>query len=242
MVSTELETARADALTDNKCFSKARLRDEFRMKPKPDAVPVAYYKNEFGGKFGVYRIADCLPIREVSKREQSARQARARAILALKAKLRSRAARAGKVACSWIDNNPLFLDTETTGLGYDAQIIELAIVDANGTVLLDTKLRPTVPVEPGAMEIHGIEDKMLFDAPTWRDAAYQVKDLLYGRTVVIFNDGFDSRMIQQTAAAFGESSDWWNEVDTRCAMNLAASAFGPSNRYGSISLADATIL
>ncbi|MDI8083835.1 hypothetical protein MJN69_30745, partial [Salmonella enterica subsp. enterica serovar Kentucky] len=40
------------------------LRDEFRMKPAPGAEPVKWYKNTYGGRFAVYRIADCVPMRE----------------------------------------------------------------------------------------------------------------------------------------------------------------------------------
>ena len=43
----ELEAARAEALEKDQCFSKGRLRDEFRMKPKPDAEPVTFYKNGY---------------------------------------------------------------------------------------------------------------------------------------------------------------------------------------------------
>ncbi|MGG6879918.1 UNVERIFIED_CONTAM: hypothetical protein P3D01_33770 [Pseudomonas aeruginosa] len=59
----QLEVLRAEAIAADRSFSKGRLRDEFRMKPKPDATPVAHYKNGYGGTFGVYRIADCLPMR-----------------------------------------------------------------------------------------------------------------------------------------------------------------------------------
>ena len=64
MENCELEQRRSDAAGQDKCYSKARLRDEFRMKPRPGAVPVKHYKNEFGKQFGIYRISDCIPIQE----------------------------------------------------------------------------------------------------------------------------------------------------------------------------------
>nr|BDB33605.1 hypothetical protein [Pseudomonas aeruginosa] len=45
----QLEVLRAEAIAADRSFSKGRLRDEFRMKPKPDATPVAHYKNGYGG-------------------------------------------------------------------------------------------------------------------------------------------------------------------------------------------------
>lgn len=64
MNNDELATRRAQAIAEDRCFSKGHLRDEFRMKPAPGAEPVKWYKNTYGGRFAVYRIADCVPIRE----------------------------------------------------------------------------------------------------------------------------------------------------------------------------------
>jgi len=61
----------------------------------------------------------------------------------------------------------VFLDTETTGLGDNAQAIEIAIVDADGAVIFESYCRPTVPVEPGAQAIHNIGAEKLEDAPSW---------------------------------------------------------------------------
>lgn len=44
MNDEELELARAEAMKADRCFSKGRLRDEFRMKPKPGVEPVSFYK------------------------------------------------------------------------------------------------------------------------------------------------------------------------------------------------------
>ncbi|VCY60064.1 hypothetical protein BANRA_05391 [Escherichia coli] len=40
MKNDELATRRAQAIAEDRCFSKGRLRDEFRMKPAPGAEPV----------------------------------------------------------------------------------------------------------------------------------------------------------------------------------------------------------
>ncbi len=45
MNNDELATRRAQAIAEDRCFSKGRLRDEFRMKPAPGAEPVKWYKN-----------------------------------------------------------------------------------------------------------------------------------------------------------------------------------------------------
>jgi DNA polymerase III epsilon subunit-like protein len=236
-----LEQARVEALAADRCFSKGRLREEFRMKPKPGAVAVSRYRNGFGGWFEVFRIADCVPLRERVKGEQTAREAKARAVLAVRAKLRSSLAKASRKAAAWMADEVLVIDTETTGLGDDAQVIELAIVDASGAVLLETRLRPSVPVEPGAAEVHGIGEAELASAPVWPEVAAKVEALLRGRCVVAFNAEFDFRLLRQTGAAFGDGMPWLNGVERRCAMYLAAAAYGATNRHGTISLWSASL-
>ncbi len=44
------------------------------------------------------------------------------------------------------------LDTETTGLGKNDEIIEISILALDGTVLLDTYVKPSIPVSKGAYE------------------------------------------------------------------------------------------
>ncbi|WP_387492643.1 3'-5' exonuclease [Photorhabdus sp. RM96S] len=186
MKENQLEQARTEAIAADKCFSKGRLRDEFRMKPKPDAEPVAFYKNGYGGKLGVYRIADCLPMRARCSSPTTVKQARAQAILSLRAKMGSNLAKASALAGDWLGLAPLVLDTETTGLGHDAQVIELAVTDISGDVLLNTRLRSTIRIEPEATDVHGIHDVDLIAEPTWPKVAPLLSQILLSRHVVIF--------------------------------------------------------
>ncbi|MDS9914977.1 3'-5' exonuclease [Pseudomonas aeruginosa] len=237
-----LEVTRAAAVEADKCFSKGRLRDEFRMKPKPGANPVAFYRSGFGGKFGVYRIADCIPLRQKPQDAQpSAKQQLARKIMSVKARMRSKQAQVSAVALGWLNEDGLVLDTETTGLGDEAQIIEIAIGDVHGNILFSSRVSPTVPIEPRAAEIHGIQHEHLVGAPSWPEIEAQVIALLSGRSVVIFNADYDKRLIRQTAAAFGLPDPWPETCVSRCAMYLSADAFGPTNKYGTISLANAAL-
>ena len=133
----------------------------------------------------------------------------------------------------------VFLDTETTGLGDDAQVIEIAIVDVSGTAIFESYCRPTVPVEPGAQAVHGIGQDKLASAPAWPEIAGQVRAALEGKTVVIFNSDFDMRILSQTAAAHGDQALWLGGLEAKCAMYAAADFYGATNQYGSISLANA---
>ena len=98
----------------------------------------------------------------------------------------------------WLDLNCIVLDTETTGLGEDAEIVEISMIDASGAVLLDTFVKPSKPIPEDATRIHGITDEMVVDAPTWAEIHDKFISIVTGRTVVIYNAQYDVRVLLQT--------------------------------------------
>lgn len=140
------------------------------------------------------------------------------------------------------------LDTESTGLGDNAQIVEIAVVDEGGSPLFHSYCRPSIPVEPDAQAVHGISADLLATAPTWPEIVGHVRAVLEGSIVVIFNSAFDIRLLIQTTEAFADSFDkqaydetvaGFRSVNTECAMSHAAYVYGPTNRHGTISLKNA---
>lgn len=240
-VDNELALRREEAIKNDKAYGKTRLRDEFKVKPKHDAEPAYWYKNPYGrGELPCYRVADCIPIQSRSVKPETQNQVIGRKISGLKARLRSKAALASKEAALWLDADPLILDSETTGLNELDQIIELAICDRTGRVLFESRFQPTVDIEPGAYNAHGITAKELENEPRWSDRVGEVQNILEGKPIIIFNDDFDLRLLEQTNNAFQVPSEWLRGLTTCCAMYLSADFYGSTNRYGTISLADAT--
>jgi DNA polymerase-3 subunit epsilon len=93
--------------------------------------------------------------------------------------------------------SPLYLDTETTGLGPQAEIIEISIVNDQGAVLYDSLVRPFG--ESNMMpSVHGISKKMVAGAPSWNEVWPSVEALLTDRLVGIYNREFDLRMMKQS--------------------------------------------
>lgn len=125
----------------------------------------------------------------------------------------------------WLKDNCLILDTETTGLGDDAEIIEISIIDCTGKVLLNTLVKPRNPIPAEATAIHGITNEMVAAAPTWRDIHWQLMALIHTQTLVIYNIDFDVRLILQTAGingcGFGSL-----ELNAKCAMHNYAEYYG----------------
>ncbi len=109
---------------------------------------------------------------------------------------------AASVAAEWLAGETVILDTETTGL-YDAEIVELSIIDTAGNVLLDTLVRPTRPIPAEATEIHGITDEMVANAPTWAEVYPQYQALVAGKTIAAYNAEFDAGMVDKSCRAHG---------------------------------------
>lgn len=107
---------------------------------------------------------------------------------------------AASVAAEWLAGETVILDTETTGL-YDAEIVELSIIDTAGNVLLDTLVRPTRPIPAEATEIHGITDEMVANAPTWAEVYPQYQALVAGKTIAAYNAEFDAGMVDKLSGA-----------------------------------------
>ena len=70
-------------------------------------------------------------------------------------------------AHQWLRDNCLILDAETTGLGEDAEIVEITIIDTTGKPLINTLVKPSTPIPAEATAIHGITNEMVRHAPTW---------------------------------------------------------------------------
>nr|WP_258018896.1 3'-5' exonuclease [Yersinia enterocolitica] len=117
--------------------------------------------------------------------------------------------------------------------------MEIGLVNAQGETIFETRLKPTVSIDPAAAAIHGISDDALICAPSWSDIAQQLQYHIGLRPLVIFNADFDTRILKQTATAHNDPANWLDTLTVYCAMRLAAGYYGPTNRYGTISLSGA---
>ncbi|WP_213714982.1 3'-5' exonuclease [Cedecea lapagei] len=137
-------------------------------------------------------------------------------------------------AKDWLDADRLFIDTETTGLGDDAEIVEICIIDKNGFIMLNTLVKPTKSIPAEATAIHGITDEMVMYAPTWKDIHGAVVSLFFEYGFVIYNADYDSRLICQTAKLHGLDNDGFGHFvseHSECAMMLYAEYRGEPGRF-----------
>lgn len=106
-------------------------------------------------------------------------------------------------AISWARNlqgrqDWCILDSETTGLDICAEVVQLAVIDPAGAVLLDTLIKPEREIEPAASRIHGITAERVASAPRFMEVYNELCDAVRGRTVVVYNADFDTRILFQT--------------------------------------------
>jgi DNA polymerase III subunit epsilon len=96
------------------------------------------------------------------------------------------------------------LDTETTGLGYRDEVVEIGVVGPDGTTRFASLIRPrSGRIPAGATAVHGITMDDLADAPTFDEAYDAVLEVARGRRIVAWNAPFDERMVRQSAVGWG---------------------------------------
>ena len=141
-----------------------------------------------------------------------------------------------------IERNPVVFDTETTGLGRDAEIIEIAAMDMDGNVLVDSYVKPRGIIPKEATAVHGIILSDLPDAPTfdilWKGT---LEELFRRRVVCAYNVDFDMKMIRQSLRIYGLKPA--RGIETVCLMRMFAEYRGDwdsrNNRYKWYSLENA---
>lgn len=123
----------------------------------------------------------------------------------------------------------VILDTETTGLGHDAEVIQIGIVDARGVEVFSTLIRPQQPInESGqAYATNQISNKMLDGAPTFPEVYSALRFWMCGSIIVAYNSDFDRRMLSYMCERYNLSlpdSPW------ECAMLKYAAFVGEPGR------------
>lgn len=129
--------------------------------------------------------------------------------------------------------NYVILDTETTGLRYPAEIIELAIVDPDGQVLLNERVKPVGEVPADATRIHGIKASDLTDCRSWPEVRTDMIAIISGKDVVVYNASYDFGMFHNSDRVCDiHQGFFYDDVATfHCAMLWYANWYGDWDDY-----------
>ena len=157
------------------------------------------------------------------------------------------ATRARKAATAWAeevleDDSTVILDSETTGLSDPIDFLEIGVIDRFGETLFEGRCRPVsyvehhedgTPVRRGPVEcsesafnVHGISAEDLKAAPSFSQIYPELRRVLEGRRIVVYNASYDGRVWSQAVERYrldgGEiDPDGWG-----CAMKAYAGYFG----------------
>ena len=115
--------------------------------------------------------------------------------------------------------NIVILDTETTGLTAKDEVIELGYItiDNNLTTLHETSIRykPSVPINPHAQVVHGIDYKSLLGKLPSSKIALESIDYMIGHNI-----SFDKRLLIQSNNDLREMLEKVKYIDTKILAKL----------------------
>lgn len=107
-----------------------------------------------------------------------------------------------------MENKYIVLDTETTGLNAaEDELLQVSIIDNEGTVLFDSYIRPTQHTEWAEAErVNHITPEMVADAPTIAEVMPEINDILkrYDK-IVGYNVRFDADFLKHNGAEFSNA-------------------------------------
>jgi DNA polymerase-3 subunit epsilon len=117
------------------------------------------------------------------------------------------------------------VDTETTGFGPTARLVEVAavvVVRGHVTDTFSELVNPGVPIPYPAQRVHGICDAMVCNAPGARAVLPRLLQFVAGRRLVAHNAAFDRGILTGELARNGLRSPG---LPLFCSMRLARRAF-----------------
>jgi DNA polymerase III subunit epsilon len=118
----------------------------------------------------------------------------------------------------------LLLDTETTGLHFWDRIVEVAVIDEAGEILLNTLINPEKHIPAEVIAIHGITDDMVRGQPTFHEILPDLEAIFTDKPIVVYNVGFDKPFLARAGLKV-------ENYNFQCAMLMYAKFFGSWSDY-----------
>lgn len=136
-------------------------------------------------------------------------------------------------------DNWCILDSETTGLK-QLEICQIAVITPDKE--WQTLVKPTIPITPEAMAIHGIKDEDVKESQTFDQVFLHLMRQIKNRDLIIYNADFELRAIKNSLRVHGihlafPTSDrrqcriFTNGGSIHCAMLWYSQWVGEWNEY-----------
>lgn len=115
-----------------------------------------------------------------------------------------------------LDSSCIILDTETTGMTRQDEVVELGIIDIEGNVLYSSLFSHEQPMNPMAQAVNHLTEEDLAGAPCIREEAEKILSLLEGKLVIGHNISFDENLLRQSFERYGLSfMGFENKLDSK---------------------------
>lgn len=100
--------------------------------------------------------------------------------------------------------NIIVIDTETTGLEFTSDVLQVSIIDFEGNTLFDKYMKPIHTTEwPIAESIHGISPEMVKDLPTIEHYKEEVQNIINAADLIIgYNINYDMGILRDKGISF----------------------------------------
>jgi len=96
------------------------------------------------------------------------------------------------------DRRSLIIDVETTGMLHqdlDTEIVQLSVINTAGRSVFSLLIKPNKPLTQKLIDIHGITNEMLMEAPVFPQIAKMLSFILEDKHVVAYNADFDLKLL-----------------------------------------------
>lgn len=97
----------------------------------------------------------------------------------------------------------VILDTETTGLYKDDEVIELSIIDTLGRELYHSLFKPQKKMGKAAIRVTGLDYEILKDEPSFQEEWPKIKKVIGQKKICGHNITYDERIMCASARRYG---------------------------------------
>lgn len=138
-----------------------------------------------------------------------------------------------RLAREWEARDPVFFDTETTGVGPQDVLVEIGVVDLHGHELYSSLIKPPFPIPPESTAVHKITNADVRDEPTFEQVWPAIQKVFKNRLVVAYNADFDVRLVQQSVLNAGLTwhAPWAEAVDLMVPYAMYYGQPGTRDKY-----------
>jgi DNA polymerase III epsilon subunit-like protein len=120
-------------------------------------------------------------------------------------------------------NGYLIMEMATTGDSKSDEIVQLVLLDMNGQLLLNQYFKPQTEISKTAIVKHQINKFYLKQQPQWDECWGKVKEFIKGKTLLIPNTSYGTRLFRQTCERYGTEIDF--ELNVLCSRETIQHKF-----------------